>query len=567
MAKIEGQNQGRKQRTGGQTGGTAATAEASAAENPKTDKSAETTPGETSGEKERSAKQTVKPIWKQLQERTTHSVLTAEAKEYRDTLVDWIDGNEKSDLKARAVQVHPLEGLTVYNPASPKKEAIILIFEEAFSSQQDIVPPTAYQQQLVNEEKNNDTEPVNPITCVVVSRDDYSKISQMYSYLTNALELRQELDVIQNQAFSGAELEIDTDINNVRQFIQQHSPHSVLPRTDFGALVSVPEPSEQPQNVPQQEPRRLGLLAIAGYTEFIQVPAAQVDPQAAAQGQPVKYLPLTRITEICTPIPVCNMLGLALPLAAEVFIRQRRWLTAFGYSENERNLGNLIEDRESGKMWQCQNQYERDELLGTYMVTPPFLGVDIMDGRARIPGIETIWQTQGNSLGDKVSTNLKKFFGINEDVWIDSFDGGLSTTGWNEFGGTVDVQGQKLDLREIDYMNLAKEMKDPTTLAPFLQKHADPSIRVREIQKIFPDVDVQYTGVNAVIHGHAIRDMTGYMNQSGHIRVKYLQPVPEMAQDIAMLAQNIGIYNDMGQQSLPRAGAQQGPVFGPSFYY
>lgn len=471
----------------------------------------------------------------------TLSNLSPEGEAYRDELIRQAQEFGLQELKSTSNDY-----LLIYNKKESHVEGIVFIFSET-SSENEYVPPV----QMTEEAYALFSQHVGRfylLDTIVVDPVDYDRVRLMASFVANQLsDTMQEAREITVQSFGGRPLVVDCELSNVLSYINKFSPHGVSPRCDFGALVQLDKGRDvtQPMNTGAQ---RESILAIAGYTEFIQAETGMLSREQIQQGEHTKYVPIVTISEIVSHIPSPNLMGIALPVAAQAFIMHSQWLAPYGYGKNTLNLGNLVEDGKSGKMWSCESQQQRDQLLAQYMLNP-FLAIDIQDGRADLPGIQYFRDHPGEVV------KLMQDFTQGRSV-VPPQQG---IPKWEKFGGYATIKGQKADIRYTDYLHLAKDIKDAKSIKHFLHKQPRPDTHLQNVRNVFPDAKVLYGGHQMVLPADFVNSIIAAISQSSAMQTQFLQGLTQLDPGIKTLMGSTANQFDMSTM-------MPGPGYGSGGY-
>jgi hypothetical protein len=280
---------------------------------------------------------------------------------------------------------------------------------------------------------------------------------------------------------------VTTNINAVRAYVDSRCPHGVPVRDDIGLLVyamkNKPVRQVNFQNgIPDQD--YTPILAVTGYTEFLTTTGAQFGTSM------VKFAPIITITSVVSDLVSRKLAAAAITIAAETFIRQSRWLAPYSvFSKEAANLGSLIMD-ESGKPCFCENIEQRNKVLSDY-VLPPFLAIDITEGRARISGLDKLVYSPADFMND-----VGQFLGVT----IPQQMGNPIIKVWRDYIGEVKLDSKSGDSRSVDYLNLATRIKDINKINKFLYHPEDPKERNRQItETIGLESKVLFTNYHLVL--------------------------------------------------------------------
>lgn len=320
------------------------------------------------------------------------------------TYLDEIDKTFKRGERSirRVKLIRPNAGAYAYIHGN---RAIILLFHELLPSMTQRVASGQFIPEAAKSLKAEYPD-VHIQEAVVVSPQDYNRPSNMAFHVIDQLVVAhsdtvKDLDI--HSFVTGSTFMISTDMDKVRQFIDGNSPHSVHPRMDVGFLVHYSEKNTNqtfgPGNNQPFNPNNgdavsdsTPILAVTAYTDFVK--NDEVDGT-------IRYVPVVRITNIVSQVPMTGMIHLGLALAAEVFIGpSKRWLSQFSsYMKGHPNVGNLSYDAEKrdGSLWFASNQMERNEYLRRN-TTAPILVMDIAEGMARLPNLHAFSDSAASNI-------------------------------------------------------------------------------------------------------------------------------------------------------------------------
>ena len=149
--------------------------------------------------------------------------------------------------------------------------------------------------------------------------------------------------------------------------------------------MAAPRPASDLNRNAHQDKEWIPILAVGGYTKFVNVAGSQYAPQAIGSQQ--NHYPIVTITSIASNVLTEGMITMALPLAADAFIKREGWLAPYSkFGKDDPNLGSLILG-DDDKPFFIETRSQLDEFRMRYLQAP-YLAVDVTDGRVRIPGID-----------------------------------------------------------------------------------------------------------------------------------------------------------------------------------
>ncbi len=473
------------------------------------------------------------------------SGLSEAAKAYIETMRA---GLEASGLRITNLATDYFESVLIEAPSN--ETAIALIFEETFRRgefTQD-VPPThpacinilnnkyqAIQSKVRNKCKLFDT--------ILVCPEDYPRAQKMELYLRNTLEKMFSSDItagfsllsfVNEVTLLNAKLRVNTDINDIRRFVDSHSPHAHPSRADIGLMLSL---STQNNEVPSYQQRdRNGyvdtpIMAVVGYTDYIEVASSHLTRPVypGAQRPETMLLPLITITEVVCPVADPGMLMIAMALATKAWHQDGRWLSIYDNVQGP-DLGNLMTNSD-GTIATAKKLSDRQALIANCFL-PPQLAIDSLIGRAQLPGISSLSHlvmspgVDKNAqlptpLHNKFNTFLTSAFAMNTTV-------NPIVGEWPVATGLVNTTGNTwIDSREVDRLSLIKRsVSDMSALAHFTSREdnrVNPLCRLDAIKSLNIGTRSLYAGSNIVFNPLFIANLVECMGRAG-FGVEYLQP-------------------------------------------
>lgn len=327
-------------------------------------------------------------------------------------------------------------------------KAVVLVFAEAI--QVDPNKPVVVKTVDAGRSLSLIAPNTRIISSLVITKADYTKAAVMGAYIHNVLSAANDANVqgtFSLASFDRFNLEISTIPQVYDQFMESNYPHGVMPRADLKLTISLVNPVNN-KNTNQlfeaTEPERIPVATVGAYVNFSRFGGN------GFSNQDVKYIPEIHISSIVSKIWHENILPLVWTEAVNVLINNKFWVTPFnptGSDENSPNIGKLIIDPATNASWKCENTAQRDQFIGRYC-TAPILCVDVVEGLARVPGLEkyTIpgWFPQ-------LATSLNTFTNgaTNLPTTVE-----LAKVMCLEYTGTIkSVGAQEADSRWISFLN------------------------------------------------------------------------------------------------------------------
>ena len=475
------------------------------------------------------------------------SRLDDDGQRYVDKLKKLI-ADANPNLVFKALSIAKVDALAIAEPTH--KMAFLLIFEQSYTDYTG-APVASAIEDLVSVAKNSpDFE--NVVQAIVVTTGMYNRAPQMAAFIVNTLSLyTNNLMQFNVQALKNTKYTVITNIDSVRRFFKEFSPHDVPARDDIGILVAIEETKINQSGI--REVVQTPIIGVTGYTRFL-------DPQNRTLTG-VKYMPVVTITDMIFAIPKIDLLTLALPIAADAFVRQGLWQTPYkDLQKGKPNLGTLyvVGDKPAP----CQTLEQLGLFISTYL-SKPWLGVDIALGRAMPIGLASLLDEQGTR---KLFARLAAFLGTEATVGdITSGSCPVYYSKFDNFTGIYTEKGEAKDTRCVDYLGLVAQGAAPRDAAPMLFQPNMPNVTIDNIKKLYSDGSVKslYRTSTLTLSGHAVAWMIKSLEiagirpnydipQSGNINIDSLVNLAnEGAQygafgGVATGFNNIGISNPFG---------------------
>lgn len=455
-----------------------------------------------------------------LQGMKSSSKLDAAAIAYIDNLAK-VFSDGKEGITAVPVSTSKVEARAFIHDAS--KYAINLIFSK--SHQTLDMTPAALRAIEVKDALLAQHPEARIVQTIVVTEEDYALAGNMAAYISNCFKTLSggAASTITVDALREFKISIVTNIDAVRAYVRQVSPHAVPARDDIGILLCI---ETQKKNINGfSEPEQIPFMAVTGYTRIM-------NPQDAATG--VKFVPIPTITDVVSSIPNQSLLAMALPLAADAFICQSLWCRPYAtFRAGQPNLGNLIMDPNTKKPCFTNSAEEFHAFIRNYMVNP-YLAIDITEGRARPIGIDNLLVNPA-SVMNSIRAFLTSSNQANNVVTVPTADVGLMT--FANYTGTYMEKGQIKDTRCVDYLELAAKVTDHKQIDHLLLQPNQPQVKIEAVRGIFPEATKSlYVTTTVVLNAPVVATMSQALN--ANIKLNYDMPQNGNFNITSLLAQN-----------------------------
>jgi hypothetical protein len=466
-----------------------------------------------------------------LSSRGRSSELSQKGMAYIEALTEQLTKTLGKNVEVVRIQDRIIEVWRVtYN-----KHTMLLTFSENYKSPADThIPPT----DQIGPAAKATHDAVGGVihNNIVVNPEDYAGVNTMATHIVDIFTMaNNSLGSITVDSFRTGRYSISTNLTEVRDVIRRFNPKAVMPRTDIGFVLYYTEdvPVAGAATIKSTEP----ILVVGAYTNFI---SSANSPNSYALGvNTPSFMSVVSITSILSPFPTPEMIALAIPLAAEEFIRRNGWLKPYTkFGQNDPNLGSLILDEGTGKPFFIENMNVLVDFVKNN-ISRPYLAIDVTDGHARIPGIESLRYGDSNA-GSSVRKGVARLLGITEDKAA----GNMVFQRFIEYIGEL-ANGD--DSRNVDYINLvAAKYTDMNILLRYLYVGAEPQIRASIISKIY-DMKSLYTNARIVLDAQ-------YVDYLSDAVVRHIRPMWDNAN---LPENNIGALGTGAGNEF-----RLGPVFG-----
>lgn len=381
---------------------------------------------------------------------------------------------------------------------------IILIFSETMHDKEDNFPSIGLKNQANNAVATlfADQGEVTVVSTIVVTPDDYRKATVMADWISNVFRFMREIgpSTDLNVAMASGRLEITHDRNAYRNFVESVNPHGVDARCDIPMTVYIVTNDNNDFRYDDfgrriEIPNRRPIAAIGAYVDFSRSLSLN------------RYIPEVHISEITTTIPSENFIPLYLGLAVYHLIGQSAWRTQFTATMGSKGLPdvcNLVDDPsrpDEHIPMSAIDPSQIDQVLATVCDSPRVL-VDVVDGRAMIPGFE-VYAPECDDRGvpkyeaaQDLLTVVSGFLDLRDDQIAVLATKGIVQQAFSAYVGTYAGpagMGGSLDSRYMDYlMCLATQTTDRVHAAGLLMRNYDPRFRY--------NVQKEYCGTTLAIH-------------------------------------------------------------------
>jgi len=408
---------------------------------------------------------------------SSNGPLSAEADGYLKKLREVLEDHSQP-IKIQAKRLNSFQGAIAFTSES---YGMVLIFEdENPQSVQEIV-----QSSLIKKAKESfmkDYGNYQLINIVCIDKYSYDRYLQMAEYIIKCFKIHKDdnvknltIDMFNKETYA---IDIETNIGEVRSFMNNYSPRRVQPRMDFGFVCNISSGYKQSINGPVYT-NRSKWFGVSAFVEFVPDSTDIFSGMNNFNQAIPKFTPLIRITDIISLIPSEIIIPLVLSLSAEIFCAYNTWQTPYRIlKKGSPNIGQLIIDPKTNKP---SNITEKDVngFFNTFF-NPPVLAIDLGSNFNFIPGLSYI--TLPGGLSNVFNSFLKTKVADNNPI---------STIFFSEIVGSAEIKGLSsddvIDSKYLDYLNLCNLIGYNEKVAKLLYRYEDPYERATIIEDLVTD--------------------------------------------------------------------------------
>ena len=458
-----------------------------------------------------------RPISDLMEPWTTTSTLEGAGKEYlqkvKENLAEKLPGSVSLMVNTESI-------VCCIFMDKDKTVGVPVLFAETNRSIEDI-PPVEHMPAIIKRFKAAIASEATLLQSIVIAEEDYSRSSNMANHIAMQIGVNVSHEVLTVENFRSSNFVCTTDVSKVKKFIDDYSPHAIPARCDIGLLLSAVVKKDPRLLAPgENEWREIPLMAISAYTSFSKnINNNQFGNYNSSFSNEKDIIPCVNISDIVVNRAYKEFISIAIPLAAHQFIRTNGWLSAYNnYSITSQNLGNLLIDKESGKPAFTATQADRDDIIQRFIQMPPYMAVDIADGRARISGLDNYGNTEKLY---EVIADMQRFLnveqlGVSQNPIIDKI---------KTYEGYVkNKEGQLVDSRCIDYLYLCQSNVSLDIAGRFLFQPRDPLKRSKDVAQIHPEHKTLYSTTKVALHSAFVSTIGAQLEHALKIRFDNAAP-------------------------------------------
>jgi len=310
------------------------------------------------------------------------------------------------------------------------------------------------------------------IDIIMITPYDYPCVKQMASKLVNSIRFSMT-DSASLSNMSKFQFRLVTNQNSTLSRIKQLSPHGVLPYMQYAISLEV---AKEDQNSlrnnmfrSQEDIEWQSVFTLGGYTEFL------YDRGARSDHPP--FIPIVTISECAIRYSPVTMLPMIIYAAYDGFIRSGMYLEPFrNMGDRGANIGELV--MQNNMSCRINDPAEMEAFINKY-VDKPMLAIDLTEGRMNYHGFNMMCNAENNEF----LTNL-----IANSVHPDERNRVLASIPRNMvseraemYTGVVNLNGDIVDTRSIDYFSVVNSKNDDQLINRFLELNMRPDSRMQAI--------------------------------------------------------------------------------------
>ena len=379
-------------------------------------------------------------IFSILRSVSSSTAISAAGSNYITALKAKIENDDPRGLIKCYPLTYPAMSLAFVN----ENKAIVLLFSEAITTDAN-KPAVSKVKDAVATLKSTVGQSVELVNVVVVCPEDYAKAAVMGAYICNSL-LAMNSDIIAGfnaGSLKDVQVSISTIPDDYDKFVETVNPHGVPARADLKLTISIVQPNRNPQSLwTDEQGEKFTIAAVGAYVTFASASLGM------GFGGSVKFLPEVHISEITSLVWDDSILPLILSQVTDCLIFGGFWKAQFNnISDNAPNIGSLIVDPATNKTWKADTTTKRDQFIAQYC-EQPILCLDVVEGRARIPGLVG-WYINGQF--PRVAQKINNFF--KGELLPPTVE--IARPFYSQLTGTFTTTGAaKADTRWIDFLNM-----------------------------------------------------------------------------------------------------------------
>lgn len=422
----------------------------------------------------------IRDVWQQFHR---GSQLSQAAYDYVEEIVDTL--GKKKDL---SVSHHFITGQdmdAVVFTSSDRQNSLVIMFAETYKNTTADRPAA---DAFLAESQKHINDGSRLIDLVVVVKEDYALAKKMANHIERTMLAMTTgiVDDISLASFEGNYFRVNQNVLVGKELIDSLNPQASRPRTDITAVLEMADGRTNANG----EKTWLPMLAVGGYTKFVDQGGQQFGMRAPG----AKILPIVTITGVYSNIPSDSLLSMALPMAVVAFIMREGYLQPFTrFGKDEVNLGNLILGEDDKPV----NLESPAQLAGFCrdILAAPALAIDITNGRARIPGLESIHYDP-----DRMHTRIAQFLGLDPNA------AEVKNILFNEYQEFIGLTSDGQDSRYVDHLNLVAQKVDYRKCRDMLYIPSDPKARGQQISE-FAEYTPLFRNICCVLNANYIKQL------------------------------------------------------------
>ena len=453
----------------------------------------------------------------------TQMTLTEKGREYHETLRKALEDKSWGKFSIKTTRLtEPSEAYLFYDES--KGSGIIIVYMETqyvADHEDSLVRLYGKARSTVSSMFDKNFSIMNVIG---VFPEDYDKIGAMIADIKNTFisDADEEFHDLTVNAIESMNFSINPNLEKVRSFIRNISPHGIMPAMDFGFTVDIMMPKQQNQYFvtgfnQKRDYETKTIAAIVAKTNFLcnnalgGMPGSFNPMGNAGFGNQQYFLPVITITDIVSAIKSPELLPLFLTLAQQTFISTGLWKEPFKNFgvKGAINIGNLLENQQTHQLLEMSSGPDVEAFIATYC-RPPIMALAVTEGRSRTLGME--WLSDA-TLSKQIIDAFDRF--IDSSVTTDPV-----VMRYAEYTGTCSINGEMVDSRYVDYLHIvADNPNEAANLRPLLMLYSNPIDRAKMIRSISSDFKSKYITMNCALKAEVLNIMANFITPKIRVQI------------------------------------------------
>lgn len=354
------------------------------------------------------------------------------------------------------------------------KFGLIIGFAETATKNAE-VPCIQHLSQASEQAERSGIKLLSPI---IVGKEDYAKPTNMFQNICNIVDVATDNPSIKLSIkdFKKNDIYVSTSLLEAKEILTKMYPHKVLPRMDVAAVFKLQDMRDRDNTAV--------IAVVTGYTDFIGMTVKSSYSAHKPRFSPMFHMEVH--SDIADPV----LAALVLPATIDIFCIKHQWLRVYdNYKEDMINLGSLIPASTASPVpFRAKDRNERDEFIEKYVDPVPNPVLDVFIGKAQLPLAKYL---SGDTEGvKKFIKRLAGFLGVDPADIPSPIE--INVADVINFAGIIDVDGNLMDSRNVDYLHITSKTNNCDRALSFLNYFENPADRAKLIADTYPDYENRF---------------------------------------------------------------------------